>query len=111
MRKQHKEVEYAIDGCKRPFSACEQRRTLPKGSFTTDRKSTRLNSSHTVISYAVFCLKKKNKLDNFRRCTVCSAAITYIIKTSSSLGCSSVSRLNLNPINSANLLCGAHMTS
>src|SRR5947207_5936217 len=25
-----------------------------------DRKSTRLNSSHTVISYAVFCLKKKN---------------------------------------------------
>src|SRR2546426_4736749 len=28
-----------------------------------DRKSTRLNSSHLVISYAVFCLKKKNKLD------------------------------------------------
>src|SRR5438132_7478022 len=27
----------------------------------TDRKSTRLNSSHTVISYAVFCLKKKNQ--------------------------------------------------
>src|SRR5260221_6724557 len=26
---------------------------------TQDRKSTRLNSSHTVISYAVFCLKKK----------------------------------------------------
>src|SRR5438034_6485736 len=30
---------------------------LPPG----DRKSTRLNSSHTVISYAVFCLKKKKK--------------------------------------------------
>src|SRR5436190_12220255 len=29
-----------------------------------DRKSTRLNSSHTVISYAVFCLKKKNKRTN-----------------------------------------------
>src|SRR5438034_8098810 len=28
--------------------------------LTEDRKSTRLNSSHTVISYAVFCLKKKN---------------------------------------------------
>src|SRR5688500_20250273 len=28
-----------------------------------DRKSTRLNSSHLVISYAVFCLKKKNKVD------------------------------------------------
>src|SRR5437868_10455596 len=27
----------------------------------TDRKSTRLNSSHVSISYAVFCLKKKNK--------------------------------------------------
>src|SRR5438034_1825049 len=29
-------------------------------SLTADRKSTRLNSSHTVTSYAVFCLKKKN---------------------------------------------------
>src|SRR5256885_5590952 len=29
--------------------------------FTLDRKSTRLNSSHLVISYAVFCLKKKIK--------------------------------------------------
>src|SRR5256885_9405636 len=28
-------------------------------SYVTDRKSTRLNSSHLVISYAVFCLKKK----------------------------------------------------
>src|SRR5260221_7879599 len=28
---------------------------------TLDRKSTRLNSSHTVISYAVFCLKKKKE--------------------------------------------------
>src|SRR5438034_6239216 len=28
-----------------------------------DRKSTRLNSSHTVISYAVFCLKKKNTIE------------------------------------------------
>src|SRR5438132_8867713 len=29
--------------------------------YEQDRKSTRLNSSHTVISYAVFCLKKKKK--------------------------------------------------
>src|SRR5947209_12826430 len=29
--------------------------------FTSDRKSTRLNSSHANISYAVFCLKKKKK--------------------------------------------------
>src|SRR5260221_4179094 len=35
----------------------------------TDRKSTRLNSSHTVISYAVFCLKKKkNNIDQTRNC-------------------------------------------
>src|SRR5260221_761863 len=33
-------------------------------SQRTDRKSTRLNSSHTVISYAVFCLKKKKKNRN-----------------------------------------------
>src|SRR2546429_7308452 len=31
---------------------------------TPDRKSTRLNSSHGYISYAVFCLKKKKKLDD-----------------------------------------------
>src|SRR3712207_7849265 len=32
-----------------------------------DRKSTRLNSSHANISYAVFCLKKKNKLQHVSR--------------------------------------------
>src|SRR5256885_9829405 len=32
-----------------------------KGTLRADRKSTRLNSSHLVISYAVFCLKKKKK--------------------------------------------------
>src|SRR5438034_1662694 len=38
------------------------RRRRPPGAVRhEDRKSTRLNSSHTVISYAVFCLKKKNK--------------------------------------------------
>src|SRR5258708_38432033 len=30
-------------------------------TFPVDRKSTRLNSSHQIISYAVFCLKKKKK--------------------------------------------------
>src|SRR5690625_5394602 len=30
-------------------------------AFNSDRKSTRLNSSHVAISYAVFCLKKKNR--------------------------------------------------
>src|SRR5688572_32478015 len=36
-------------------------RSLAVQAFVQDRKSTRLNSSHSQISYAVFCLKKKNK--------------------------------------------------
>src|SRR5437588_6978936 len=36
-------------------------RARRRGISHRDRKSTRLNSSHTVISYAVFCLKKKKK--------------------------------------------------
>src|SRR5256885_8802814 len=35
----------------------------PRSNPKQDRKSTRLNSSHLVISYAVFCLKKKNKIN------------------------------------------------
>src|SRR5438876_3798533 len=37
---------------------------LPAAIETTDRKSTRLNSSHPSISYAVFCLKKKKHRAN-----------------------------------------------
>src|SRR5258708_23498225 len=39
------------------------------GKPNTDRKSTRLNSSHQIISYAVFCLKKKKNKheDKYRR--------------------------------------------
>src|SRR5207249_5386649 len=44
------------------------RTTLPGAMIRTrsrtDRKSTRLNSSHVSISYAVFCLKKKKKLES-----------------------------------------------
>src|SRR5690606_42139879 len=35
---------------------------VPPGDFAQDRKSTRLNSSHVKISYAVFCLKKKKEI-------------------------------------------------
>src|SRR5438034_8582164 len=38
-------------------------------NLTIDRKSTRLNSSHTVISYAVFCLKKKKKKTKNKKIT------------------------------------------
>src|SRR2546430_12361873 len=37
---------------------------LPRAA-QTDRKSTRLNSSHSQISYAVFCLKKKKRLSPY----------------------------------------------
>src|SRR5436190_5404273 len=43
---------------RRPWSRFVNHTTLPMLKYL-DRKSTRLNSSHTVISYAVFCLKKK----------------------------------------------------
>src|SRR2546422_8150789 len=43
-----------------PTSIAVAYRNLPPG-ITIDRKSTRLNSSHGYISYAVFCLKKKKK--------------------------------------------------
>src|SRR2546430_13608460 len=41
--------------------ACARWTVLLNGLSNVDRKSTRLNSSHSQISYAVFCLKKKNK--------------------------------------------------
>src|SRR5260221_9925366 len=46
----------------RPRTAFPCWATFPCSATCSDRKSTRLNSSHTVISYAVFCLKKKNIL-------------------------------------------------
>src|SRR5438132_10471161 len=42
-----------------------------------DRKSTRLNSSHTVISYAVFCLKKKKKRPIVAEAWIKSSAMHY----------------------------------
>src|SRR5438128_9310273 len=61
----------------RASSACEGRSELP-GAISSkneapwderysDRKSTRLNSSHGSISYAVFCLKKKKKQNKITR--------------------------------------------
>src|SRR3712207_8383882 len=43
------------------------RHSLVDGINRADRKSTRLNSSHANISYAVFCLKKKTRRQNSHR--------------------------------------------
>src|SRR5256885_5342840 len=43
-------------------------RAHERDGLAADRKSTRLNSSHLVISYAVFCLKKKKNADLRRGC-------------------------------------------
>src|SRR5258708_28755203 len=53
--------------CRTPRSSPQCRYAQIRSSaapHTIDRKSTRLNSSHQIISYAVFCLKKKNSTDN-----------------------------------------------
>src|SRR2546422_5522963 len=44
-----------------PFGVCTISAWRRETSFPADRKSTRLNSSHGYISYAVFCLKKKKQ--------------------------------------------------
>ena len=53
--------QYTLDG----EDIEEQVKYLSEGldNLVGDRKSTRLNSSHDQISYAVFCLKKKKKAD------------------------------------------------
>src|SRR5689334_24836708 len=45
-----------------PDRDAQQQNEWPGGVEDPDRKSTRLNSSHSSISYAVFCLKKKKNL-------------------------------------------------
>src|SRR3989454_5761702 len=49
------QLEFAV------LEVCEGRGEKEGARLIADRKSTRLNSSHLVISYAVFCLKKKKK--------------------------------------------------
>src|SRR2546430_11938083 len=48
--------------CYKDFSELRKIREVQRNrTLLADRKSTRLNSSHSQISYAVFCLKKKNR--------------------------------------------------
>src|SRR5207249_9920866 len=53
---------WAARTCKRTTSPARSRIASPTALTKPRSKSTRLNSSHVSISYAVFCLKKKNKL-------------------------------------------------
>src|SRR5689334_24148392 len=47
--------------CASPSGTTDRPMRIPPDRVRRDRKSTRLNSSHSSISYAVFCLKKKKK--------------------------------------------------
>src|SRR5437879_10465491 len=60
-----------VIGYLRRRNVCDNGRTAPdehllQGTPFADRKSTRLNSSHRCISYAVFCLKKKKRKHNIK---------------------------------------------
>src|SRR3712207_8907683 len=50
-----------------PVSVTGRRQVKSDAGFNLDRKSTRLNSSHANISYAVFCLKKKKNNQSHRK--------------------------------------------
>src|SRR5690349_24021855 len=65
-------ADHGVEGIRRNTGEARRRRVEPRverlgdqqrlvDAGTRDRKSTRLNSSHVEISYAVFCLKKKKK--------------------------------------------------
>src|SRR5256885_7641767 len=66
----------AFWGRKREAKRASNRRRREVGK--ADRKSTRLNSSHLVISYAVFCLKKKNAKHRSARWSRDTTALSYI---------------------------------
>src|SRR3712207_6992775 len=59
-------------------AATEQRIELGQRRVQQDRKSTRLNSSHANISYAVFCLKKKKKKQSTHYYTTFIDSLIYI---------------------------------
>src|SRR3712207_8303143 len=63
-------VKLLLDGATWPPALVPERLGM-----STDRKSTRLNSSHANISYAVFCLKKKKKQDLHEVLTYCFSLV------------------------------------
>src|SRR5256885_12613713 len=71
IHRQHVDRRFALDD---PLGE------LPAGAAGGDRKSTRLNSSHLVISYAVFCLKKKNLIGHSTEHLCGSAVISGLFR-------------------------------
>src|SRR5207253_7822662 len=64
LRRQVSPAEKTLSRARKPsgyFRLISTGRSSLKSNESRDRKSTRLNSSHVAISYAVFCLKKKKK--------------------------------------------------
>src|SRR3712207_7898674 len=61
-----------------PLSSTYRRATRDRSNASADRKSTRLNSSHANISYAVFCLKKKKKKLQYKpKCNIIKAGLQH----------------------------------
>src|SRR2546426_9841294 len=69
--KRYRSARGTLDQTSRSTRGTDARGAIGTGAsaLVRDRKSTRLNSSHLVISYAVFCLKKKKKKKNTRQTT------------------------------------------
>src|SRR2546430_11510598 len=75
--------DLSVPGETRKRSACASQKTFDPEGADLDRKSTRLNSSHSQISYAVFCLKKKKEKQ--RACgflELCSRFLDYLMDES-----------------------------
>src|SRR2546427_6901818 len=66
-----------------------------------DRKSTRLNSSHSQISYAVFCLKKKKKREKSSHNQISSAVLCLINQNSGHVNCGGTTYTMLRTSHSA----------
>src|SRR2546422_7366996 len=67
-------------------ASCSAAIRLASARSAKDRKSTRLNSSHGYISYAVFCLKKKKKKTNKERRTEEDGHVLQDVNSSSHRG-------------------------
>src|SRR5688572_32621420 len=68
-----------ISALRRWGAAAPTAATAPPVQLPPDRKSTRLNSSHSQISYAVFCLKKKKIKIKYSRIKISNKYLTYFI--------------------------------